>query len=390
MDGLRADRRRCERWFVHRGLPHLIDGYSATEDVLTRAAPFLGLVVFAELFLTFGDRWTGWRQAIVFAAGAAALVGVLAAINRLRGRRWAQRPDDIGPLEVLAFLLGPATISAIAHPDRWVFGGVVALNLALLAVAYVVTSWGLLPMIRWSTVQLWHQLNDVATLFVKSLPLLLLFSAFIFLNAEMWQVANDFTLPYFALVAALLATIGSLFVFKSVRALAIDLARFSDWDDVRPRCEGTPVEQLVPADDDAPPDAPELGRWSRLNVGMLLFVAQGIQVLLVAVLIAGFYVVFGMLTVREGTILQWTTAAELTRSADWAVRIPLLGDEVIFTRQLVLVAGFIGLVSGLQFAVQVVTDKSYRDEFAADMTGELRQALAVRAVYHRRLVDLDD
>ena len=97
-----------------------------------------------------------------------------------------------------------------------------------------------------------------------------------------------------------------------------------------------------------------------------------------------------MLTVREGTILQWTTAAELTRSADWAVRIPLLGDEVIFTRQLVLVAGFIGLVSGLQFAVQVVTDKSYRDEFAADMTGELRQTLAVRAVYHRRLVEHDD
>ena len=75
---------------------------------------------------------------------------MLAAVNRLRGRRWAQRPDDIGLLEILAFVLGPATISAIAHPDRWVFGGVVALNLALLALAYVVTSWGLLPMIRWS------------------------------------------------------------------------------------------------------------------------------------------------------------------------------------------------------------------------------------------------
>jgi len=390
MGALRADRRRCERWFVSRGLPHLIDGYSVTEDVLTRAAPFLGLVVFAELFLTFGDRWTGWRQAVVFGAGAAALVGGLALVNRLRGRRWAARPDDIGLLEVVAFLIGPAVISAIAHPDRWVFGGVVALNVVLLTLAYVVTSWGLLPMIRWSTVQLWHQLNDVATLLVKSLPLLLLFSAFIFLNAEMWQVANDFTLPYFGLVAALLATIGSLFLSKSVRALAIDLARFSEWADVRRRCVGTPFEHLVPADDDPPPDTPELGKWSRLNVGMLLFVAQGIQVLLVAVLITGFYIVFGMLTVREGTILQWTTAGELTGSDDWAARVPLLGNEIIFTRQLVLVAGFIGLVSGLQFAVQVVTDKTYRDEFAADMTDELRQTLAVRAVYHRCLVDPDD
>jgi len=261
------------------------------------------------------------------------------------------------------------------------------LNVALLALAYVVTSWGLVPMIRWSTVQLAHQLNDVATLLVKSLPLLLLFSAFIFLNAEMWQVANDFTLPYFGLVAGMLTIIGSLFVFKSVRAFAIDLARFSDWSDVRERCAGTPVEAMVPGDDEHPPDSPELSRWSRLNVGLLLFVAQGIQVVLVATLIAAFYVIFGMLTVREDTILQWTTVAELTSSDDWAVRIPLMGEEVIFTRQLVLVAGFIGLVSGLQFAVQVVTDKAYREEFAADMTEEIRQALAVRAVYHRRLID---
>ena len=372
---------------MRRGLPHLIDGYSATEDVLTRAAPFLGLVVFAELFLSFGDRWKGWSQAAVFVAGVAVLAGVLAVVNKLRGRRWSQRPDNIGPLEVLGFLLGPAVVTAFAHPDRWVLAGVVVLNVVLLVFAYVVTSWGLLPMIRWSTVQLGHQVNDMATLLVKSLPLLLLFSAFIFLNAEMWQVANDFTLPYFGLVAGLLAVIGSLFVFKSVRALAIDLARFSEWSDVRDRCGGTPVEPFVPGDDEPPPDAPALSRWSRLNVGLLLFVAQGIQVVLVATLIAAFYVVFGMLTVREDTILQWTTVAELTRTDDWAVRIPLLGEEVIFTRQLVLVAGFIGLVSGLQFAVQVVTDRAYREEFAAEMTDEIRQALAVRAVYHRRLVD---
>ena len=38
------------------------------------------------------------------------------------------------------------------------------------------------------------------------------------------------------------------------------------------------------------------------------------------------------------------------------------------------------------FAVQIVTDQAYRAEFAEDMTSEIRDALAVRAVYHRRLV----
>ena len=52
----------------------------------------------------------------------------------------------------------------------------------------------------------------------------------------------------------------------------------------------------------------------------------------------------------------------------------------------VLVSAFIGMMSGLQFAVQVVTDEIYRSEFAEGMTAELREAMAVRTVYHQTLV----
>ncbi len=65
----------------------------------------------------------------------------------------------------------------------------------------------------------------------------------------------------------------------------------------------------------------------------------------------------------------------------------MFGNELVFTRQLVLVSSFIGLMSGLQFAVQVVTDEAYRAEFAEGMTAEIREAMAVRAVYHRVLVE---
>ena len=78
---------QCERWFVRRGLPHLIHDYSATDDIFTRMAPFLAFVVFAEFFLAFGDRWTGWSQAVAFGAGIAALLGGIALVNRIRGRR---------------------------------------------------------------------------------------------------------------------------------------------------------------------------------------------------------------------------------------------------------------------------------------------------------------
>ncbi len=381
-------RNRCERWFVRRGLPHLIDQYSATEDVLTRTVPFLMLVVFAEFFLTFGDRWSGWSQALAFLAGIAVMLGGLALVNRFRGRRALQLPDDIGILEVLLYFALPL-IPTAAGAEGTVLANLITVliaNTVILTLAYIITSWGLFPMMKWSVGQIRVQIGEIATLVMKSLPILLVFSAFIFLNAEMWQVANDFSLPFFGAVAVLIASVGGAFVSVSVRRTTVDLARFSAWSDVRPRCVATPAEEFVPPDGADPPNAPALGRKAEWNVGLLLFVAQAIQIALVALVITVFYIVFGLITVRETTLLQWTTAAELTRSGDWAIYWSVLGGEVVFTRQLVLVSAFIGMMSGLQFAVQVVTDATYRAEFAEGMTSEVREALAVRAVYLRTLV----
>ena len=383
-----TERDRCERWFVRRGLPHLIDDYTATDDIFTRMAPFLAGVVFLEFFLAFGDRWTGWSQAVAFLGGIAALVGGVVLVNRIRGRRSFQLPDDIGVWELALYVVLPIVPTVIGSQGSAVDNAVsvVAFNLVLLAVGYVVTSWALIPMMRWSFGQVRRQVTDVANLAMKSLPTLLIFSAFIFINAEMWQVANDFTLPLFGMVMLLLAGIGGIFIFVSVRRLTVDLARFSAWGDVRPRCANTPVEEIIPADDEPAPDTPPLVRRAEWNVNLLLFVAQGIQVLLVSLVITTFYVVFGLLTVREETLLQWTTVGELTYERDWAVEIAIFGTDLILTRQLLLVALFIGMFSGLNFAVQVITDDTYREEFIADMTAEVRDALAVRAVYHRRLV----
>ena len=383
-----TERHRCERWFVRRGLPHLIHDYSASADVLTRAAPFLAFVVFVEFFFVFGDRWTGWAQAGVFVVGLSVMAGVVVLVNRIRGRRLWQLPDRFGVWEVLAYLGLGGLFSGLGTSQAVIVEVTLAVgvNALLLVGAYVVTSWGLLPMVRWSVGQLWRQVGQMMTLLAKSLPILLVFSAFIFLNAEMWQVANDFTLPFFGMVAALLVGVGALFVIISVRRLAVNMARFSSWADVRCRCEDTPIASLVPADDSPAPDAPPLGRRARFNVSLLLFVAQSIQIALVAVIVTCFYVLFGVFTVRESTLLQWTTLSQLTWEDSWVVSLPLWSGELLFSRQLVLVAAFIGLFSGLQFAVSVVLDSSYRSEFAEDMTEELREALAVRAVYHRSLV----
>jgi len=377
-----------ERWFVRRGLPHLIDRYSATEDVFTRMAPFLALVVFFEFFLAFGDRWTGWWQSVAFGVCLAALVTSVAVVNRIRGRRPLALPNEVGVWELALYVLLPVVPTVIGS-QRSVWDNIISVigfNLAVLALGYIVTTWGLFSMMRWSLGQVRRQINDVATLAMKTVPTLLVFSAFIFINAEMWQVANDWTLPLFGVVFGLIVGLGGVFVFVSVRRITVDLARFEAWSEVRARCGGTPVAELVPSDDDPAPDAPTLPRRAEINVSLLLFVAQGIQIVLVSFVVTVFYVIFGLLTVREDTLGQWTTATELTFERDWAVVFAVFGTDVIFTRQLLLVAAFIGLMSGLNFAVQIVTDQAYRLEFAEEMTSEVRDALAVRAVYLRRLV----
>ncbi|MDG2027183.1 MAG: hypothetical protein P8J50_08745 [Acidimicrobiales bacterium] len=383
------ERDRTERWFVRQGLPNLIDHYSVREDVLTRMFPFMALVVFLELFLVFGDRWSGISQGIALLGGVLLMLGAFVVVNRLRGRPLWMLPDTVGTPEILLYLVLPAIPTAIGAQDAlgenilWIVG----INIVILVVGFVLTSWGILPMMRWSLGQVRTQMYDIANLTMKSLPILLLFSAFIFLNAEMWQVANDFKWPYFLCVLLLVLGIGSAFVMLSVKRITVDLARFHRWEDVRPFCDATPVEGMVPANDDEEPHTPPLGRRAEWNVALLLFVSQAIQILLVAVVITAFYLLFGLFTVREDTLVQWTTTDALTREADWLRVWSVFGDKLIFTRQLVLVSAFIGMMSGLQFAVQVVTDESYREEFAEGMTAEVREAMAVRAVYHRVLVE---
>ena len=113
---------------------------------------------------------------------------------------------------------------------------------------------------------------------------------------------------------------------------------------------------------------------------MLVIIAQMVQVVLVALVIGLFYVGFGRLAVRRATIDQWTVA-----DVDTLTTFDLFGAEVVVTWEHFAVAGFIAVFSALQFAVAMLTDATYREEFYEDVTGEIREVLAVRALYHDAL-----
>ena len=369
-----------EDWFVHNGIPHFIDDFTASEDVWTRAVGFLTAVFFAEMFLTFGSDLTGWYQAAAFLGGVAVVVAAVVALNRYRGRSSFARPDDIGAGELALFVFIPPVLALIGgHRTMSEFIGVVALNIAILVVVYLVVSWGLFAMIRWGLSAMWAHLTQVLQLLGRILPLMLLFSAFLFLNAEIWQVVNDFPLSLFAVVVGSLAMIGLIFLVGAMQGAIHELRWFDDWAEVCRELDGTPLEGCDTSVFPGSPEHVPLGRAARTNLTLRLVVGLAAQALLVTLLIFGFYVLFGLLTVREDTMLQWTTlegANDVTLAS-----FSLFGNAVILTSLHLVAAGFVAAFSGLQFAVSLVTDDDYKEDFVQESNAEVREALAVRATY---------
>lgn len=394
-----APRAVVERWFIHRGLPHLITGYNVREDVFTRAAPLLAFVFVAEILLGGNADYVWWANLLAVLGAAAIALGGLAAVNRFRGRRLLQRPDAIGVPELVVFIIVPPLLPLV-------FGGQVlqsveifVANLVVLAVASIGTSFGVVPMLRWAFGQMASQLGTLGNLIFRSLPLLLLFSMFLFFNAELWKIMDDLPALLWWSAVALLVAVGSAFVAIRIPRELDEVATFGSWSEVRATCRSTavapvllrPSEEADPSDvlvaDDAdldvpPPPAALLDRRGRANVSLVFFAAQATQIALVTVVIGAFYVLFGLLTIIPSTIEQWTGSAQLQRIASATV----FGTEVVLTVELLRTATFIACVSGLQFTVAALTDATYRAEFLADTVAEVRQAFAVRALYLARLV----
>ena len=371
-----------ERWFLRHGLPHLIHDYRATTGVFNRALPFLLLVFLFNVTGAFSDRFTGWSQAGVAAVSFAIIVGAAGMVNKARGRRLLQPPNEIGTVELALFVLVPVIPPLLFSNERVAASlGVVGINLLVLGLAYVVVGYGMVPTTVWAARQTYRHLSQLLTLMGRALPFVLVFSAFLFLNAELWQVARDFTPLAFWVSVGLLVVVAAGFVALRIPREIAEIARFDSWERVCTLAEGStaPLPPVDPATLTGSHEPP-LSRTDRLNVGLVVLFNLGLQIVLVSVAIGLFYVVFGLFAVREDTIVVWTSLDALPAD-DVFARWRVFGTDLVLSIHLLRVVGFLVAFSALQFAVAAVTDSTYRHEFFEEVTGEVRQALAVRSLY---------
>jgi hypothetical protein len=225
-------------------------------------------------------------------------------------------------------------------------------NLALLGVIYAVTVFGLFSILRWAGRRLFGQLAGSLGLIARALPLLMLFSVVLFMTTEVWQVFTGMPDGNLVLVAILLVLVGALFLFVRL-----------------PR----EVDRIASSVGEA---APPLSGPQRVNVGLVLFVSQSLQVLLVTAAVGVFFALFGMVAISAKLTDTWIGGAADTL-AEWDA----LGVHLTLTTELLIVSGAVAVLSGLYYAIAVFTDGTYREEFLGEITGEMRETFSERAEY---------
>lgn len=372
-----------EEWFLAHGFPHFIHGYSASRHVFTRTLPVLIAVLVIELIFVLDEEWPLALNLAAAAGCLATTVGVWVVVNRRRGRAAFARPEDLEAPELLAFVILAPALAVVAGGQVATAATMLAANLGLLALVYFTTSYGVLPMTRWAARRLTRGVHGLVGLVVRVLPLLLLFVIFLFFTAESWEAAATLDGPFLPAVVGLFTALGVIFILGRLPQEVGNLGRFTSARELVELASRSPAAELVEVVDLDPASAapvPSLSHRHWGNIALVLVFSQGVLVALTSVLMGAFLVVFGTLAMGPDIVRSWT-GGDITVLVEAA----LWGREVAISAELVQVAVLLATISGFSFTLSLLTDGTYRSELMEDVLEEVREALAVRAVYLQAL-----
>jgi len=371
-----------EAWFRRQGVPHLIEDYSTRRDILTRTLPFLTIVLAIQILLIPRVDWPWWASVLSVAGAVAAVAAAWVGINALRRRKLLALPEKVGAVEVLVFLLTAPTLTVFILGDWETAAIAVFLNALLLLGAYLTVGFALIPILGWGARRLVRDAKDVLGLFARALPLLLIFVTFMFITAEVWQTAGTIETERLVLVIGLFALVAAAFLISRLPHELSDLATFERPERVIELAQGSPATSLGVTTDSLRMDAPlRPAQWA--NVGLVVLVALALRVLFVSALVGLFFLVFGLIVMDRSTIVSWT-------QNDPRVLLDLRWLGTVVTVELLQVVTFMAAFAGFYFTVNVLTNREFRDEFFEDVVGDVRQSLAVRAVYLGALTQFEE
>ncbi len=280
------------------------------------------------------------------------------------------------PLLVVLVLAAAAAWLVVTLVDEGTAGpAIVTFFVVVGALVYALTALRARPIVVWALGRTFGSLKLLVPIVSRALPLLLVFITFLFINAEAWQMTANLTAGTLWLTVLLLTSLAVVFLL--VR-LPEEVDRVDDEVDeafLRRTTRGTPLEdetERLLASGADPSEQAQVDGYDRLNLILVLLVVQVGQVLLLAVAVFGFFLLFGGLVMTKDVQDAWTG---LPGGVDSFGFLPNASVELL------KVSLFLASFAGLYFTVSAVTDETYRSQFFAAVTGELERAVGMRAVY---------
>ncbi|MFJ8916974.1 hypothetical protein [Amycolatopsis sp. NPDC102389] len=390
------DRRAADAWFRRRGLPMVIHRRRRGAGMLRRSTPGLVFLCLLDLLLAallklldvpedvLAARMRG--SGVGYVLGVLALTFAVVVVPVIVGRLMAKLLRVVSRTRVrLAIMaatigfwlfvlpLGERLTGLVSWDDPlWV---AVLTNLVALAVLMLLVRIGVGSILTWAARSAVAQVRAIGMLASRALPLLLLVVMFSFFTAELWQAVERLTPGRLWLVVGFLVLIGAVFLASM---LSDEIKELKSWT-VEP---GATVLRGTPFDDDTGLEQRRraLTKTERLNIALVLFFAQAVQIVAFGVLVFAFFVVFGVLILSPEVVTEFAGRESAPGT--------LLGVPLPVSSALVNVSVFLAVFSGLYFAASTATDARYRRSFFEPLLEDVKISLAARDIYLAHWADV--
>ncbi len=366
--------RATERWFLAQGLPAVLPKQALLYRVWSRSAPALAGLAAMAINSVIVVRLTGHRtididsrpnltEGFALALLAVALPGAILTgwlVSRLatRGR-------------ILAGLLSTALVAAgvaFGGPGPHMLGRL-ALWAGSVALILLLTASGAGSILGWVARSTLLNLTEVAGMFVRALPVVLL-TFLVFFNTYVWLMAAIVSRGRLWLAVGFLGVVaGAFLVSGTLDRVRPMLEAPSSVSEERDELAGTPFLDMP-----QPPNSPPLSRRERINVVFVVATSQLGQVLTAASLTGAIFFAFGLILMSPELLDAWTRN-EGTHDGQ------LLGMTLPIPNPLIQTTLLLTAITFMYLSAKAVTDRQYRAEFVDPLVADLQQTLLARDRY---------
>ena len=309
----------------------------------------------------------------------------LAHMLMVRTPQWVQITTGILTLLFagMLFTTGVFEASTLEGID-FVYDGGQVFPLIVIGI-YLAIFLGVDTVLGWSLKHAIHQLASLPPMIAKVLPVLMVSVLFIFVNADLWKLANGLSFPR---TWAVLGLMGLLAVFVVVttslertarllgRSRGDDIARFSDdndyehaaaleggiWNTAQDWVEEKKILEHRPL---------KIAPWSNLII--IPMIGQIIQATLFMLLVFGFFMGFSSIAISDTTIESWMSIKP--------EHLKILGVDTNINAVVIKVSMIVAVFSGLNFVATTSSDEKYARSFLKPMIERIKHILIIRDIY---------